>query len=213
MAVDESIVRATWHAAMPAGAPDTVAWEALTARYREPHRHYHTLAHLAGVVTQLERLIDALPEVADPTALRLAALYHDAVYDPRSSSNEPDSARLARQALAGLGVAPEVIARTEALILATAPDAVPPEDLDTAVLLDADLSVLGAEPAVYAAYVRGVRAEYGHLDDEAWRRGRAGVLRSFLDRPTIYRTELMRTEREHRARANLSAELASLRSP
>lgn len=212
MTVDESIVRATWHAAMPAGAHDTIAWQALTARYREPHRHYHTFAHLAGVVTQLERLIDAVPGVADPTALRLAALYHDAVYEPRSSTNEADSARVAQRALSELGIAAEVVERTQALILATASDAPPPTDLDTSVLLDADLSVLGAEPAVYAAYVRGVRAEYRHVDDAGWRRGRAAVLRSFLERPSIYRTELVRAEREHRARANISAELADLRT-
>lgn len=211
VAIDESIVRATWHAAVPVGARATLAWDALTARYREPHRRYHTLAHLAGVLTQLERLL-AVTEVRDPTAVRLAALYHDAVYDPRSSTNEADSARVARRALTELGLEPDVVRRAEALILATAPDAPPPADLDTAVLLDADLSVLGAEPAVYAAYVRGVRAEYGHVDDARWRRGRAAVLRSFLDRPSIYRTELVRSEREHRARANLRAELAALRA-
>ena len=50
-------------------------------------------------------------------------------------------------------------------------------------LLDADLAVLGSEPAAYQAYVTGVRAEYGHVDDAAWATGRAAVLRGLLDRP------------------------------
>ena len=40
-------------------------------------------------------------------------------------------------------------------------------------MVDADLAVLGSEPAAYQAYVTGVRAEYGQLDDEQWRTGRA----------------------------------------
>ena len=76
-------------------------------------------------------------------------------------------------------------------------------------MLDADLAVLAAEPSRYQAYARGVRAEYTHVDDAAWRTGRAAVLRAFLDRPAIYRTAPMRNQ-EHRARANLAAELSGL---
>ena len=61
------------------------------------------------------------------------------------------------------------------------------------------------------AYVAGVRFEYGHVPDEAWRPGRARVLQSFLDRPRLYATTTMHDEREHRARANLGAELSGLR--
>ncbi len=47
---------------------------------------------------------------------------------------------------------------------------------DTAILLDADLAILGADPAAYSAYVAGVRSEYRHVDDDDWRTGRAAVL-------------------------------------
>jgi predicted metal-dependent HD superfamily phosphohydrolase len=85
-----------------------------------------------------------------------------------------------------------------------------PPDLDTAVLFDADLAVLGADPAGYGDYVRGVRAEYGHVDDAGWRAGRASVLQSFLDRPSIYATDPGRRRWESTARANITAELAAL---
>ena len=56
-------------------------------------------------------------------------------------------------------------------------------DTERHVLLDADLAVLGSEPAAYAAYATGVRVEYGHLPDEGWRIGRGEVLRRLLERP------------------------------
>ena len=80
---------------------------------------------------------------------------------------------------------------------------------DTAVLVDADLAILGADPAGYSTYVTGVRL-YRHVSDEEWRSGRAAVLEAFLERPTIYSTPTGRDRWETRARANLAAELAGL---
>jgi predicted metal-dependent HD superfamily phosphohydrolase len=55
-----------------------------------------------------------------------------------------------------------------------------------------------------------VRAEYRHVTDDEWRIGRAAVLEGFLERPAIYSTPTARDRWETRARANLTAELASL---
>ena len=55
-------------------------------------------------------------------------------------------------------------------------------------LLDADLAVLGSDPASYQAYVAGVRSEYAHVSADDWRTGRTQVLRSFLDRPALFAT-------------------------
>ena len=62
----------------------------------------------------------------------------------------------------------------------------------------------------YNAYATGVRAEYYFVDDEHWRTGRGRVLRHFLDISRLYRTDYMRATLEHRARANIQAELAAL---
>ena len=70
--------------------------------------------------------------------------------------------------------------------------------------------MLGSEPAAYPAYVTGVRAEYGHLPDEAWARGRGDVLRRLLGRATLFETAPARQWWERAARANLTAELAGL---
>ncbi len=188
------------------------AFVRLVARYREPHRHYHSVAHLASVMATAEELMSEV-DVADPAAVRLALFFHDAIYDPRSSTNETASAALAGETLTVLGLPPAQTAAVERLILSTAdhePSA-ESDSADAAVVLDADLAVLSAEPARYAAYVTGVRAEYAHVDEPGWRVGRAAVLRRLLDRPALYRSAPM-AEREARARANLTAELAGLGS-
>ena len=81
---------------------------------------------------------------------------------------------------------------------------------ETAILVDADLAILGADPLTYQAYVAGVRAEYFFVDDEHWRVGRGRVLRRFLDIQPLFTTEYMRAQLEHRALANIHAELAAL---
>jgi predicted metal-dependent HD superfamily phosphohydrolase len=52
-----------------------------------------------------------------------------------------------------------------------------------------------------------VRAEYAHVTDDAWRTGRAAVLRSLLAKDPLY---LLATHWESAARRNLAAELAGL---
>jgi predicted metal-dependent HD superfamily phosphohydrolase len=199
-----------------AGSGHDEAFLRLLAHHAEPHRRYHTAVHVMWVLRHVDRLLRDSPDAAvDGDAVRLAALYHDAVYDPRSSTNEADSARLAEQAARSFGWDDRRCTRVGELIQLTAhhrSDASHDArvDPDAAILLDADLTVLGEEPAVYHAYVNGVRAEYAHVSDHDWRRGRSVVLASLLARNPLFHTTTMRDEREHRARANLTAELAAL---
>ena len=95
-------------------------------------------------------------------------------------------------------------------MLATAGHDAAGADRDTAVLLAADLGVLAAEPARYADYANAVRREYSHVDDDGWRTGRGAVLRNLLDRQRLFATELGLDDWEHRARGNITAELAAL---
>ena len=194
-----------------AGARDDVAGtgSALLGRWSEPHRAYHDLAHLDEVL----RRIDLLAVEADhPDLVRLAAWFHDAVYDPGATDNEERSAEVATVALAALGLAPGVVDEVARLVRLTATHAVGPADRDGAVLCDADLAVLAADPLRYQSYVEGVRREYAHLDDPAFARGRADVLHRLLDRPQLFMTAYGRREWEQLARTNVSAETRSLRS-
>jgi predicted metal-dependent HD superfamily phosphohydrolase len=183
-------------------------WAAVVAAWSEPHRRYHDLAHLAAVLGLVGELAGA---ATDPDAVRLAAWYHDVVYDPRRDDNEQVSAERARAGLRGL-VPPERVEEVVRLVLLTAGHDPAPDDADGAVLCDADLAVLAGPPEAYAAYASAVREEYGHLSDAEFTAGRTAVLEHLLALPALYRLPAVAREWTPRARANLAAELSLLRA-
>jgi predicted metal-dependent HD superfamily phosphohydrolase len=212
-AATERELRARWAADVRSPGADD-ALRALLARHAEPHRRYHTARHVAHVLRAVHRLAvpAGLHDDGAARTVRLAAWFHDAVYDPRADhgANERASAELARRALDDLGEPAAVAAEVARLVELTAGHEPAADDLAGQVLVDADLDVLAAEPAGYDAYVRGVRTEYAHVDDDAWQTGRGAFLRGLLERPRLFRVVGLEPEREGRARANLAAELAAL---
>ena len=197
-----------WAALAGDSATSRTEWAAVVAAWSEPHRRYHDLAHLAAVLGIVDRLAGA---AADPTAVRLAAWYHDVAYDPQRDDNEQVSAARARIGLLGL-VDDATLVEVERLVLLTAGHDPAPDDANGAVLCDADLAVLGSPPEAYAAYASAVRAEYGHLSDEEFTAGRIAVLERLLALPRLYRLPAVSGEWTPRARANLAAELTLLRA-
>lgn len=194
-----------------AGQPSAGAgFDALATRYAEPHRRYHTLDHVGAVLQRVDEL--AMTEPVDhPDALQFAAWLHDVVYDPTRGDNEPASAVYARRTLSAIRVPVAVTDETARLIELTAGHEVADDDRTGAVLIDADLSILGAPDDVYDRYAVDIRDEYRHVDDDAFRAGRSAVLRDFLDRDRIYRTATAHARWDAPARANLTRELERLR--
>jgi predicted metal-dependent HD superfamily phosphohydrolase len=181
--------------------------EELLRRWDEPQRRYHTTDHLAAMLHEIDLLAG---HATDPDAVRLAAWFHDAVYLPERSENEERSARLALRALDEAGVPAsraEEVARLVRLTITHDPG---PEDRDGEVLCDADLAVLAGSPRDYAAYAAAVREEYAFVPEEAFREGRARVLRELLALPVLYRTQWAREKYEARARLNVRTELQLL---
>lgn len=190
------------------GGPDPAPFgERLLAAWAEPQRRYHTTDHLAAVLNRVDELSG---HAADADTVRLAAWFHDAVYQPERSANEERSALLAEHALAGAGVPAERAAEVVRLVLITVTHDPEDGDLDGEVLCDADLAVLAGAPAAYAAYAAAVREEYGFVPDDVFRAGRSDVLRRLLALPRLYRTPVGRDRWEDRARRNLTTELELL---
>jgi predicted metal-dependent HD superfamily phosphohydrolase len=191
------------------GARDDVAGAGanLLGRWAEQHRAYHDLAHLDEVLTRVDLLAD---EAENVDAVRLAAWFHDAVYDPKATDNEERSAWLATTVLHRLQVPEPTVAQVARLVRVTATHEVADDDRDAAVLCDADLAVLAATPERYSTYVDGVRREYAHVDDASFAGGRAAVLRGLVARQPLFRTTYGREHWERGARANVLAELAHL---
>lgn len=194
---------------VPGGADGIL--DALAARYTEPHRRYHTLEHIGEVLSGIDELLAAGEPAEDACAIELAAWFHDAVYEPEAGDNEARSAQLAIEMLGEAGVGADRLERVSDLVLATEHHV--PGGPDGAVLVDADLAVLGSDRQRYLRYAADVRDEYAAYDDDRYRQGRATVLRGLLDRPLLYHTATMRTWRGQRARENLSAELEALERP
>ncbi|MCG8966914.1 hypothetical protein [Streptomyces sp. CL12-4] len=188
--------------------PDPVPYaDNLIARWQEPQRRYHTLAHLTAVLDR----VDELEQYAhDPDAVRLAAWFHDAVYLPERSENEERSARLAERALPEAGVPAERTAEVARLVRLTVSHDPADDDRDGQVLCDADLAVLASPPSAYAAYTAAVREEYHFVPNDAFREGRAAILRQLLGLPRLFRTPYGQREWEATARYNLTGELEML---
>ncbi|WP_053175399.1 HD domain-containing protein [Nonomuraea sp. SBT364] len=196
-----------WSAVAGESAAARAAGAELVARWSERHRRYHDLAHLRAVLAALDLLDD---EAGDPVAVRLAAWFHDAVYEGRPGRDEERSAQLAQAMLPRCGVPPARVAEVARLVrLTAAHDTVARGDRNGAVLCDADLAVLGGDG--YEAYARAIRQEYAHVPDDLFRRGRAEVLSRLLAVPRLYRTAAARELWEERARAAMARELTELR--
>ncbi|MEV5607915.1 hypothetical protein [Streptomyces sp. NPDC052225] len=182
----------------------------LLARWAEPQRRYHTTAHLAAVLDH----IDVLAEHADdPDLVRLAAWFHDAVYRPDRSENEERSAVLAERALKEAGLTSRQVDEVARLVRLTTTHDPDEGDTNGEALCDADLAILASDAETYAAYTRAVREEYAFVPDEAFREGRAAVLRQLLGLPRLFRTPHGARAWEAAARENLSTELSLLDVP
>lgn len=178
-------------------------WLELIACYSTPVRCYHTAKHIRQVI---QSLLLSGQHYEDRNALLLAAFYHDVIYDPVRPDNEAQSAAFARERLLRCGVPNASIERCCAHILATATHC-NSSDPDTRSLLDADLRILGQRAGAYRVYAAAVRAEYGHLTDATYYKGRLRVLRNFVSRRSIYQTPWFVMRHEETARLNLGREI------
>ena len=162
----------------------------LRERYAEPHRHYHTLEHIAHCLEEFDPR-----QAADPEAVELAIWFHDAIYDTRRHDNEERSAEWLLQEM------PEA-RRAAGLILVTKHHRA--STPDEALLVDVDLAILGQPEERFERYERQIREEYSWVPEPIFREKRAAILRGFLERPYIYGTEAFRAKYEAAARRNLS---------
>lgn len=189
-----------------AASPDPKLRGELIARYSEPHRKYHTLQHLDECFEKLDE-IRTLAE--RPAEIELALWFHDAIYNVKRRDNEKKSADWARTSALAAGAPAETCNRVHALVMATRHKAVP-QDRDAELLVDVDLSILGAALERFDEYERQVREEYAWVPDFLFRRERRAILKDFLARPRIYGSAHFHGRYEEQARSNIGHSLARL---
>jgi predicted metal-dependent HD superfamily phosphohydrolase len=176
------------------------AYDEQLARYSEPWRKYHTLQHLRECIVTFE---SAAHLATRPAEVEAALWFHDAIYELRRSDNEEQSARLAEGVLSDAGAPREVGARVATLVLATKHTGAP-ESADEQLLIDIDLSILGATESRFADYERQIREEYSFVPEVVFREKRRAILQSFIARPRIYSTQHFSGLLEQQARVNLA---------
>ena len=149
--------------------------------YQGPQRAYHTLRHVEAMLNVLDNR-GVLTDV-----LALAVWGHDLIYDAQRQGNEAQSAGQFGDWLKGQGAGAELVTEVRRLILETR-HAEPPTDRTAALLVDADLSVFGADDETFWAYEQAIRQEYSFVPWGQYREGRTAVLQGFLERERIYAT-------------------------
>lgn len=149
-----------------------------------PHRHYHTLGHLALMLEVLDEAHEkSMLTGADYKTAQIATLFHDIVYDPLAADNEELSAAEAVLRLPH----PRFDIRQIASII----NSTKTHDLSnyTQNRYDphywvnfADLSILWTDdPNRYRWYMNGVRKEFAHVPAPLYREGRTKVLTKLRD--------------------------------
>lgn len=179
-------------------APHEV-FDEVVARYREKHRHYHTLQHLDECLRLLD---DVAPLATHAPEIELALWFHDAVYDSHKQNNEELSAMWARSTAAAAALPGESCDRIYNLVQVTANHNLPKTN-DEALLIDIDLSILGASPDRFEEYERGIRSEYAWVPGLIFSAKRRSILEKFLQRETIFHTQYFIERYERQARMNL----------
>jgi predicted metal-dependent HD superfamily phosphohydrolase len=219
-----------------------------------PRRYYHTHMHLEEMLGYMDAFIFYMGASLQQTNRRhrneseetncyddetintiratmtLAILFHDAIYDPKSDTNEEDSALLfctfaseLTQAILGVkerippvhSLNPFTLSssafdfdRVKKYILATKyHNTSTTDDPVLEVFLDADMAVLGKAAAAYDVYAGRIRREFIHVDRSLYCRKRAQVLSSFLSNESIFSSPYMKDAFEVQARENLLREI------
>src|SRR5690242_13079261 len=143
-------------------------YRVLTRFYGQPHRHYHTLAHVEDCLREADAFQAAEPAFLSPEmwhAVELALWFHDVIHQPRAEDNEERSADVFDAIASAAIVPPPFVAAVRRLILATKLDS-PSPTVEEQVIIDCDLSSLGYAPALFRRSGVAIRKEYGFVSDK-----------------------------------------------
>jgi len=184
-------------------------------QYLHPHRHYHTIEHIAKMVRN--SIVYDLDEV-DRMKLKYGIYYHDFIYNPMSDTNEADSVTAFmddlmnnRINLEGI-MKPAELGASVMLMIQDTYDHIPRTPLSK-LLIDLDLWEL-ADPEQYIKNSKLIRLEYPLVHDVDFYKGRVNWITEMLNKDQIYYTNYcMMEDFEKKARANLSNELMELTNP
>ena len=167
----------------------------LITAYKEPQRAYHTVQHIAECLAHFQNIQSSLN---DSIAVETAIWFHDAVYDPKASDNELQSAELMKS-VCNEFLSEQQIEKVYQWIIATQKHQ-PPDDHDLNSLLDIDLAILGSNAERFAEYQQQIQFEYAWVESDVYKVKRKQVLQQFEQMNPIYQTRWFRYHYEKQAK-------------
>lgn len=209
-----------------------VWFQKLYQQHNEPDRFYHTAVHLKEILDYWKLLIDQDDSLGKWSKVVVwATFFHDAIYNPRSSQNEKDSAELFEQfwnetlrsdmdtdsktATSSMGLRKLVVTlihATEKHQIITDPTMKHEEIELQKVFLDIDMAVLGKRKEAYMVYAGLIRKEYAFVDRSLYCTKRADILKGFLEKKNrIFLSDIFYDALEKQARSNLKDEIELLK--
>ncbi len=171
----------------------------LITAYKEPQRAYHTVQHIAECLAHFQNIQSSLN---DSIAVETAIWFHDAVYDPKASDNELQSAELMKS-VCNEFLSEQQIEKVYQWIIATQKHQ-PSDDHDLNSLLDIDLAILGSNAERFAEYQQQIQFEYAWVESDVYKVKRKQVLQQFEQMNPIYQTRWFRYHYEKQAKISLS---------
>jgi len=202
--------RSIWQRNLLEGAADNseAIHQQLFKAYREPHRRYHTLAHIEHCLAMFEQCKSL---VASADALELAIWMHDVILEPGRRDNEAVSAELYLD-LSADAHSDEMRQLITRLIMATLHDGDSLADADSIYMVDIDLSSFALSWDGFLRDSLDLRAENPHLSDADYYRNQTGFQRMLLARPRFFLSDFFFERYEQQARSNLDRYFEYLRS-
>ena len=140
--------------------------------YNEPHRYYHTLEHIIYVLKELRN-----SDLLKHDELFLAAVFHDIVYNPQSSSNEKDSAEFFIKSAKTSSLTQEQKEHIKQLILDTKHHK--PTVPFSEEFIKADLAILNSSFDKLIKYEKQIFKEFQFVDYKDYKIKRIEVLKHF----------------------------------
>jgi predicted metal-dependent HD superfamily phosphohydrolase len=189
-----------------AGTNTGQVWQKLQQHYQEPHRHYHTLEHLAHCLTELDIAKDHVTEFR---ATEMALWFHDIIYHYGAKDNEILSAAFFRN-VAGPTMPAHFIDRVCEFIIATQHTGVA-GDAAIAFVVDIDLSGFGLPWEGYLADSNALRSEANGVGDEQYYQGKLRFLGELQQWSSLYQSPFFRNRLETAAQSNIARYTADLR--
>lgn len=168
-------------------------YERLQERYHEPHRKYHTFAHVEDVLRRIHGWRDYsapfatswdryTPSKQELVRALLAAFYHDAVYVLGATDNEAQSKEVFYADFYDRIPRADIHAIGEAILDTRFPSTHAGASRVSTLLHDADWGILTAPAPEYDAYAESVFLELGAANPERYYVGRKNFLEKIYSR-------------------------------